>query len=159
MTAIPAYRHVQIYTVMWVLLPALYALGLALLTLAKPVPATTWLYALMPPVTALVFGRLVIEIVEGQLRWRFGYLPWPRWLAMQGWLHGEVALAQIDGVQRLREAPRYTSGIHGPREDRVWNVTIGGPAVRLKLADGRHVTLGTPEPERLAAFIEARRRG
>jgi hypothetical protein len=48
------------------------------------------------------------------------------------------------------------SGIRGPVQHRLYNVTTGGPALRLHLRDGRTVTLGTPEPARLASFIEPR---
>jgi hypothetical protein len=48
------------------------------------------------------------------------------------------------------------SGIRGPAQHRLYNVTMGGPALRLHLRDGRTVTLGMPEPARLASFIEPR---
>jgi hypothetical protein len=48
------------------------------------------------------------------------------------------------------------SGIRGPAQHRLYNVTMGGTALRLHLRDGRTVTLGTPEPARLASFIEPR---
>jgi hypothetical protein len=60
-------------------------------------------------------------------------------------------------MERTHAAASRGAGIKGPRADRLYNATLGGPALRLTLHDGRVVTLGTPEPERLRAFIEARR--
>lgn len=96
----------------------------------------------------LSLGRLVIEIHDGALHWRFGFLPWPHW---------SLPLADITKMSPTQTTLAQGSGIRGKKRDRLYNVTLGGPALRLELQDGRVVTLGTPEPARLAAFIDARR--
>jgi hypothetical protein len=72
---------------------------------------------------------------------------WPRW---------QVPLADIVQVQVTQTRALQGSGIKGSSANRLYNVTIAGPAVLLVLRDGRRVTLGSPEAERLAAFIQAR---
>ena len=61
-------------------------------------------------------------------------------------------------VARLEvtRADVFGSGIKGPARHRRYTVTMGGPALRLHLHDGRSVTLGTPDPQRLASFVQAR---
>jgi hypothetical protein len=151
MTALPAYRHVQPFTMLWVVLPlAGVATGLA--AWVSPGVPMALLVAIvgLPLALLLVLGRLVIELDATELRWRFGWLGRPAW---------RVALAEIEAVEKTRAPATAGSGIRGLGRQRIYNVTIGGPAVGLKLRDGRHILLGTPEPERLAAFIEARRSG
>jgi hypothetical protein len=93
-------------------------------------------------------GRLVIELREDRLQWTFGFLGWPRW---------NLSLQEIELVQCVRTSPWRGAGIKVLGKDKLYSVSIGGTAVRLGLSGGRIVTLGTPEPERLAAFIAARR--
>mgnify|MGYP001764350166 CR=1 FL=1 len=93
-------------------------------------------------------GRMVVELHGDRLRWTFGYVGWPRW---------ELELADIAQLQCVRVSAWRGAGIKGLGKDRLFTVTMGGPAVRLNLRDGRIVTLGSPVSERLAAFIEARR--
>lgn len=151
MTALPSYRHVQAYTVLWLLLPLTFGITLWIVLASHDVPALELaLLAGLPLALLLGLGRLVIEIDGPVLRWRFGWLGWPRW---------QVALAEIVAVEKTRAPGMAGSGIRATRQGRLYNVTIGGPAVALTLRDGGRVLLGTPEPEKLAAFIEARRHG
>lgn len=151
MTARPAYRDVQPFTVLWVLLPLAGGVTLWTAWMGRDASALgAGLMAAVPLVLLLVLGRLVIELDGTALRWSFGWLGWPRW---------QVALADIVAVEKTRTPAAAGSGIRSTRQSRLYNVTIGGPAVALTLRDGRRVLLGTPEPERLAAFIEARRHG
>lgn len=149
MSPLPAYRHSQLYAMLWLLLPATLALVVFLAALQRDGGAMVGLLlAGAANLGALaLLGRLVIEVRGDCLHWRFGWLGWPRW---------SVPLAEIAAIERLRTPAIAGSGIKGTRRDRLCNVTIGGTALRLTLADGRRVTLGTPEPERLHAFLEAR---
>jgi hypothetical protein len=152
MNAPPAYRHVQIYGLLWIILLATQAF--AVLFVLLQADAHLWkgllLVSVMNAAALSTLGRLVIEVREGQLHWGFGWLGRPAW---------QLRLAEIVAVESLR-APRIAgSGIKGTRRHRLYNVTIGGPALQLTLADGRKVTLGTPEPERLRGFIQPRPTG
>jgi hypothetical protein len=151
MTALPSYRHAQPFTVLWVLLPISFAFTLFMAWMSNVMLAVELaLLACLPLVLLLGLGRLVIELDGPALRWRFGWLGWPRW---------QVALADIVAVEKTRAPATAGSGIRVTRQGRLYNVTLGGPAVALTLRDGRRLLLGTPEPEKLAAFIEARRHG
>lgn len=149
MTGPAAYRHVQVYTTLWLVLPmaAVVTLGVALVS--GPLDLSNVALLSLPLLLGalLLLGRLLIELDGQHLRWQFGYVGWPRW---------QLALADIRQVERSKAPAMAGSGIKGSRRKRLYNVTIGGPAVLLTLHDGRTVMLGTPEPERLAAFIEAR---
>ncbi len=96
----------------------------------------------------LSLGRLAIELHGDRLAWTFGFLGWPSW---------QLALADIAQMQCVRTSFWRGAGIKPMGKDKLFNVSIGGTALRLTLKDGRILTLGTPEPERLAALIEARR--
>ncbi len=151
MAALPSYREVQPYTVLWVLLPLAGGVTLWTAWMGRDVSALgAGLLAALPLLLLLALGRLVIELDGTALHWRFGWLGWPRW---------QVALADIVAVEKTLTPAAAGSGIRTTREGRLYNVTIGGSAVALTLRDGRRILLGTAEPEKLAAFIEARRHG
>lgn len=151
MTARPSYRHVQPYTMLWLLLPLAGGISLWTASMNPSVSALgAGLLAGVPLALLLGLGRLVIELDGPVLRWHFGWLGWPRW---------QVVLADIVAVEKTRAPAAMGSGIRSSRQGRLYNVTIGGPVVALTLRDGRRILLGTPEHERLAAFIEARRQG
>jgi hypothetical protein len=65
-------------------------------------------------------------------------------------------LEDISQIEPVRASFAMGSGIRGPAQHRLYNVTMGGTALKLHLRDGRTVTLGTPEPQRLAGFIAPR---
>jgi hypothetical protein len=151
MAALPSYRHVQLYTMLWLLLPLTAAVTAGVTWLGPGAPLALLLaIAGLPLALLLPLGRLVIELDASELRWRFGWLGRPAW---------REALADIVAVEKTRAPAGAGSGIRVSGRARLYNVTIGGPAVALTLRDGRRILLGTPEPERLAAFIEARRGG
>lgn len=150
MTAQASYRQSQPFTAMWLTmpLPAVFVSAAALRISDAGLiqgAAIAWLVCLVGLVS---LGRLVIELREQELRWTFGYLGWPHW---------SLPLQDIVQMQCVRTSAWRGAGIKGLGKDKLFSVSIGGPALRLSLADGRIVTLGTPEPERLRAFIEARR--
>ncbi len=150
MSAQASYRQSQPFLAMWLGLPvpAVFVTAAALrggdAGLMQGV-AIAWLVCLVGLVS---LGRLVIELREQELHWTFGYLGWPHW---------SLALHDVVQLQCVRTSAWRGAGIKGLGKDRLFTVSIGGPALRLSLAGGRIVTLGTPEPERLRAFVEARR--
>jgi len=148
MTTHAAYRHVQTYTVLWLILAATGVFGTLLISLEPKADAIagTAIMAASLIGALLCLGRLVIEVHADELRWSFGYVGWPRWSEPLS------AIAHLE----ITRATAFGSGIKGSAQHRQFNVTMGGPAVRLHLHGGRSVTLGTPEAQRLASFIEAR---
>lgn len=149
MSSHPAYREVQVYRALWWVLP-LTGLVSAAAVAADPKPGA-WVGATIAAVSLvgllLCLGRLVIEVHGDAIRWSFGYLGWPRW---------SVALDQVTQVQAVRATSAWSSGIRGPSRSREYTVKIGGPGIRLFVNDGRSITLGTADPQRLIGFVEAR---
>ncbi len=147
-----AYRHVQTYTMLWVILLTCAGFGGYMIWLEATTSSGESLLGLLVLVSSvegglLLLGRLVITVHAHELRWQFGYVGWPRWSA---------PLEEIVQLEPVQTSFGMGSGIRGPVQHRLYNVTTGGPALRLHLRDGRTVTLGTPEPARLASFIEPR---
>ena len=150
MTAQASYRHSQPFLAMWLSmpLPAVFVSTVALRGGDAGLlqgAAIAWLVCL---VGLASLGRLVIELREQELHWTFGYLGWPHW---------SLPLRDVEQMQCVRTSAWRGAGIKGLGKDKLFTVSMGGPALRLILDGGRIVTLGTPEPERLRAFIEARR--
>jgi hypothetical protein len=145
-----AYRRAQPFTFLWVVL-VLAVVATAVAAGLSGDPRKGLVLAIVgtaDAAVALLLGRLVIELRGQTLHWHFGFLGWPRW---------QVALHDIARVELTRVAAWRGAGIKGPRQRRLYNASLGGSALKLTMRDGREVTLGSPEPERLRAFIEARR--
>jgi hypothetical protein len=145
-----AYRRTQPFTVLWVVLllaavVAGVAAGLSRDPGAGRIIVLVWL---CDAAVLLLLGRLVVEVRGRTLHWRFGFLGWPRW---------QLAVEDIVQMQVTRVSAWRGAGIKGRRRHRLYNTSIGGTALQLTLRDGREIWLGSSEPERLRAFIEARR--
>jgi hypothetical protein len=146
------YRHVQTYTTLWVILLATGVCAGFMISMEQAAGSGEGLAGLLIMAVSLggsllCLGRLVITVHEHELRWHFGYVGWPAW---------SVPWEQVTRLEPLRASFAWGSGIRGPAQHRQYTVTMGVPALRLHLRDGRTVTLGTPDPERLAGFIQAR---
>lgn len=144
-----AYRHVQGFKAVWLTVPVMTAVTAAQLLGS---PATDKLAGLAVAVAMtlcipLLLGRLVIEVRGRALAWSYGYVGWPRW---------QVPIDHIRSLQETRTKASQGAGIRGPKADRIYNASLGGPALRVAMDDGRIVTLGSPEPGRLASFVQAR---
>lgn len=151
MTTHAAYRLVQTYTMLWVILPVTGVFASFMFSLEQAAGSGEGLAGLLIMALSLgggllCLGRLVIEVHAEELRWSFGYVGWPHW---------SVPLSAVARLEPTRSSA-IGSGIRGPAQHRQYTVTLGGQALRLHLRDGRTVTLGTPEPQRLAGFIQAR---
>lgn len=95
---------------------------------------------------AAVFHRMTVTVDRERLRWCFGF----------GVLRREVAIADIEGVERTRTHPIEGWGVHWTRRGWLYNVS-GLDAVLVRLRGGRTFLLGTPEPDRLVDAIDAAR--
>lgn len=148
--ASPRYRHVQTYWMLWVILVATAGVATFTLSVEHASGSGEALGGLLIMAASLggsllCLGRLVIELHTRELRWHFGYVGWPGW---------SVPLEQVTRTEIIRASYAWGSGIRGPRAHRLYNVTLGGPALRLHLRDGRTVMLGTPEPQRLQDILQ-----
>ena len=147
----PDYRHDQPFRALWILLPltALAVTALALRQRDAAVLGTLAMTWALCGATLALLGRLSIEVRGDALHWSFGYVGWPRWqLGID-----EIARADIGRPSAWRGA-----GIKGLGSHRLYNAQMGGPALQLTLHDGRKITLGTPEPDRLDDALRARMR-
>jgi hypothetical protein len=75
---------------------------------------------------------------------------------LHGLLHRRYALPEITEVLVVRDPWWYGWGIHGYPGGVLYNVS-GSFAVELRLHDRRSVRLGSDEPEKLLAAVEAAR--
>lgn len=141
-----SYRSTQWLRGLWLILPLTAALVLVATASLDPPPWTQPLIALATLLPLLPLGRLVIELRGHELHWRYGFLGWPRW---------QLALSEIADLQ-LARGPALHAGIQYNGRQRVFTARLGSPALSIRTRDGRHIVLGSPEPERLAAFLRAR---
>ena len=140
-----SYRSTQALLGLWLILPLAATLVMAA-TWNAPPPGGRALTLALTLAPLVLLGRLVIELRGGTLRWRYGYMGWPCW---------QVALEEIVDI-KLTRGPSAHAGIQFNGRQRVFTASLGSPAVEFTLRDGRSVLLGSPEPDRLARFIQAR---
>jgi hypothetical protein len=145
------YRHAQLFTALWVALPAT-AFVVSVLAWRQRDAALlgtlvlTWVLCVS---VLLLAGRLTIVLRGDVLHWTFGYVGWPRW---------QIGVNEIARTDVGRPSAWRGAGAKGLGNNRLYNVSIGGPALQLTMHDGRRITLGTPEPDRLEAALKLRRR-
>jgi hypothetical protein len=96
-------------------------------------------------VVLLLFGSLRLTITDQKIEAAFGV----------GLLRKRIPLADVRSVTRVRN-PWYCGwGIRSMPNGMLYNVS-GFDAVELSLADGRHVRLGTDEPDAVIAVLSQR---
>lgn len=98
----------------------------------------------------LVFGvlRMTTEVTATQLDVWFGWLPTYRY---------SLSLADVRAVEVIRYRPLADHGFWGVRKGRDGERVLsarGDRGVRLHLADGTKLLIGSQRPEELAATIE-----
>lgn len=93
----------------------------------------------------LAFDGLRIRVTAQELAWRFGHLGFPR---------GRVALADIAGAEVTHTSFWEGWGIRRTRRGWLYNVS-GYDAVLITRRDGKTLLLGSDEPRKLKAAIEA----
>ena len=137
-TFVGDYKHTQRGTLIIVVLLGVAALFIILgLTMLKQF----WFSAPILLACAWLFNSLTIEIAARELRWRFG----------PGLIRKNVPLNEIISAALVRTGPSW--GIHwSPRTGWLYNVS-GFDAVTVTLRSGKHFTLGTDEPQVLAAHL------
>ncbi|HEV2691723.1 MAG TPA: hypothetical protein VG347_02395 [Verrucomicrobiae bacterium] len=94
-------------------------------------------------ISAWLFHSLTIEIIGGELCWRFG----------PGLISKRVPLADITSAKAVRTNFIEGWGIHLSRFGWLYNVS-GRGAVAITTKSGQRFALGTDEPEALCAIIQ-----
>jgi len=133
-----SYRHTQRGTLVLAV-----TLGLAVVFIGLGFTALKPLWVSVPVLVmcAWLFHSLTIEITDRELRWRFG----------PGLIRKSVPLAEIVSAEPVRTGPSW--GIHwSPRTGWLYNVS-GFDAVAVRLLGGKKFSLGTDEPQALAARL------
>jgi hypothetical protein len=102
--------------------------------------------AVLVAIVSLMFSSLTIEIANGELRWRF----------TASFIHGSVALRDIEAATQVRSSPAYGWGVRKTPEGALYCVS-GLDAIRVETREGRTINLGTNEPAKLLAAIESAR--
>ncbi len=136
------YRHTQTGRLVLGLFAtvAIVVIGLALvfsLPLGAPLVSLAVFGAL-----AYTFGRLTVVVGPDAVRVWFG----------PGWIRRTIPLSEIRAVRPVRNRWWYGWGIRRIPGGWMFNVS-GLEAVELDLTTGGHFTIGTDEPEALAAAI------
>jgi hypothetical protein len=150
-TSSDVYRHTQFGTVIAVGTVAGLVLAVVLtfsLSLATFKAAWWMVVALFGVIVAafLVFAQLTVEVDERETRLRFGI----------GLIRKTVQLADILRCDRVRTRIWWGWGLHWTPSGWLYNVA-GRDAVRLELASGRAVIIGSDDAEALQQAIDARR--
>lgn len=110
-------------------------------------PTAIWVFGLVGAlmlVGLLLFHCLTVEIARGYLKIRFGI----------GVIRKTIRVKDLESAERVRNRWWYGWGIkltpHG------WLFSVSGfDAVQVRLRNGRQYRIGTNEPDRLLAAIEA----
>lgn len=103
--------------------------------------------ALLPVLFWFLFGKLTVEVRRDSLHLHFG-----RW----GWISRTVAYADIDDAEAVTYRPLWEFGgwgIRGWGKKKAWT-TRGDQAVRLELADGNVLYVGSQTPARLLERLQ-----
>jgi len=96
--------------------------------------------------TALAMGSLTVEVGGGELRWRFGWLGWPR---------GHVALADIARVEPCRSKWWEGWGIRVTPNGMLYNIA-GMDALQVTRRDGKRFRLGSADVAALMRVLAPR---
>ena len=137
------YRHIQTGTTVLVfLVVALVGAFVAVIAVGF---AATMILAFVVAVLLLVgwlFGSLTVTIEGGAINWWFGPGFWKK----------RVTIDEIEACEPVRNLWWWGCGIRYYGKGWLYNVS-GLDAVEIKLKNGKHVRIGTDEPEALVAAI------
>ncbi len=143
-----AYRHTQPGTLMRVTFAVAilgFLVGAMLAGASDPtMMAVLLVLALVMFLVMLLFHSLTVEVARGYLVIRFGV----------GLIRKRWALQDIDGAEAVENRWWYGWGIRITPHGWLFNVS-GSDAVQVRLVSGKQVRIGTDEPAKLQAAIEA----
>ena len=145
MTEPATYRHTQAGKTIWLFLIVAFLGSIAAVALAATgVIVIVTITGLLIFLVGWIFGSLTVEIAEGNLNWWFGPGFWKK----------RVAIDEIKGCEVVRNRWLWGWGIRYYGKGWLYNVS-GLDAVEIRLANGKHIRIGTDEPEALAAAIRS----
>lgn len=136
-------RQFGIATVAIVGVVCLIMLAVAMITQAPPV--MLGIIVALNAFAAVIFGSLTIRVSAERVDFWFTF----------GFVHSGVAVSDICEVRGRKIFP-LGFGVRVGDNATAW-LTSGRYAVDLTLRGGRHLLLGTAEPDKLAAAIEQAR--
>ena len=137
----PVYRHTQFGTLTIAVIAGVIAILGATIPLVGPHPITLVIIVLFCVLGAL-FASLTVTIDRNVVCVAFG----------PGWIRRKLPVASIRGADVVRTRWYDGWGIHVTARGLLYNVS-GFDAVDLVLSDGRHILVGTDEPERLRRAV------
>ena len=147
------YRHTQPGTTIWfMMIGAAVFIFFLTFFLSGPAPederttlrAIPLVVALVLLLLAWLFGSLTVSVDDETIVASFG----------PGWPRKTVPLTLVRGARPVRNRWWYGWGIRYTPHGWLYNVS-GLDAVELEMLGGRTLRIGTDEPERLVAAIEA----
>jgi hypothetical protein len=89
------------------------------------------------------FSNMTVEIADGELRWWFGRGMWRK----------KLPLADITSAEPVRNNWWWGWGIRYYGKGWLYNVS-GLEAVEIILTSGKHIRIGTDEPDALASALK-----
>lgn len=140
------YQKRQWMKVLWITLPVITLVVLAIETQGQTLPQRLQAFALIALINLLVigaFGSLKIQVDEQELHWSFGVFGWPRW---------RLPLTEIHAIELCQSRWSEGWGIRFTKEGMLYNAA-GLGAVRIGKSDGSSIRLGSAEPEVLHAEL------
>jgi hypothetical protein len=149
MMATKMYQTRQWIKVLWVTLPLITLLVIAMDSNLKTMDQYLRSVSLLLAINALVIvliGSLKIRLDEQRLSWNFGFLPWPIW---------RLDLTQIERVELCETRAVEGWGLRFTREGMLYNAA-GKAAVRIYKRDGKCLRLGSAEADVLLGQISER---
>jgi hypothetical protein len=138
------YQHTQIgWAIIWVVgaVAAVVVVALALAGLGSFAVLGLGALIVLP---AVLFSTLRVTVTDDELEARFG--PGP--------VRIRIPLASVQSCARVRNPWYYGFGMKFTPRGRLYNVS-GFDAIELTFADGRHIRIGTNDPEGLLAAVQS----
>ena len=139
----PTYQHTQPFTMLLVTLGGVFLFELIIFLVAHAPLIIVGIILVFFIALAALLSSLTITIDGEAVRWRFGV----------GLFHGKIPLADIRELQTVRNPWWYGWGMRLTPRGWLYNVS-GLDAVELTLANGKHIGLGTDEPQILLNAIQ-----
>jgi hypothetical protein len=95
-----------------------------------------------------LFSSMTVRVTATQLVW---------WMGSLRGLGKAIPIDQIESAEAIRTSVLEGWGIHLTWHGWLWNVS-GFNAVEIKLKNGAHYSVGTPDPKALTAAIKRARK-